>query len=258
MGLEINIKHTGNCGDLIYSLPAMRQLSVNENKKISLFIWLDRKGVYYEGAEHPLGGVMFNQKMLDMAKPLLEYLPFIESVQAWDGEKIHVDFDNHRLMEIGMPYGHIPCWYFLAFPDLVCDLSEKTFMVPFNDTYKDMIIVNRTSRYRNPHISYHFLRNHKNVHFVGVLEEYDDFKREVPNAKYLKVDNFLQLAVVINSCKFFIGNQSMCFAIAENIKVKRILEVCSFAPNVIPQGANGYQYYHQSSFEYYVNKLDNG
>jgi hypothetical protein len=48
------------------------------------------------------------------------------------------------------------------------------------------------------------------------------------------------LASVIKGSELFIGNQSMAYAIAEIIKHPRIVEVCPYANNVIPTGANGY------------------
>ena len=60
---------------------------------------------------------------------------------------------------------------------------------------------------------------------VTVLSKYNQLIPLVLNA--------LDLAQTIAGCKFFIGNQSFSFAVAEAIKVKRVLEVCYETPNVI-------------------------
>jgi hypothetical protein len=60
---------------------------------------------------------------------------------------------------------------------------------------------------------------------------------------------------LLNSCKLFIGNQSSTFAIAEGLKIKRMLEVFNTCPNVIPMGANGYGYINQHGFETLLNLI---
>jgi hypothetical protein len=118
------------------------------------------------------------------------------------------------------------------------------------------ILCNRTSRYRNEAIHYGFLQHQPlKVYFAGTMEEYAEFQSHVPKAVYLPIKNFLELAIYISSAKVFIGNQSFCFSLAEAMKTPRVLEVCSFAPNVIPSGPNGYDFYTQEAAEWLVNDL---
>jgi hypothetical protein len=70
------------------------------------------------------------------------------------------------------------------------------------------------------------------------------------------VSNFLELARVIAGCKFFIGNQSFPFAVAEGLKVPRALELCFECPNVIPEGPQAYDFLYQPQFEKIVRELD--
>jgi len=56
------------------------------------------------------------------------------------------------------------------------------------------------------------------------------------------------MASKISACDLFIGNQSMPFAIAEGLKVRRILEVAPAVPNVIPEGGEFYEAYFQGAF----------
>ncbi len=92
--------------------------------------------------------------------------------------------------------------------------------------------------------------------YAGTPEEFDLIRQEIPSIKYLETNDFYELAQAIQGAKIFVGNSSMCFAIAEGLKVPRILESCSFAPNVIPTGVGpGYEYYSQQAFEHYVNEL---
>ena len=75
--------------------------------------------------------------------------------------------------------------------------------------------------------------------------------------KYKNVSNFLEFAGIIAGCKFFIGNQSFPFAVAEGLKVKRVLEVCFECPNVIPEGKDAYDFCYLPQFEKIVKQLYN-
>lgn len=260
MNKTISFKHSGNAGDIIYALAGIKQVYASTGSKADIYLWLDRQGHYYQGAQHPLGNVMLNKYMYKMLKPLLEAQPYVNSVSKFKGEKIIADLNLIRTRDIGMPYGNIAKWYAYIFPDMNTDLSRPWIHVDTAFEYlQDKILLNRTSRYRNPNISYAFLRNRSDVLYVGTKEEYKEMRKEIKNLTYLEVSDFLQLAVAIKSCKFFIGNQSMCFGLAEAMKVPRILEVCSFAPNVIPAGPGpAYDYYSQQAFEYYVDELSKG
>ena len=57
------------------------------------------------------------------------------------------------------------------------------------------------------------------------------------------------MAKIIKSSKFFIGNLSVCYPIAEALKVPRLLEACPEFPVVQPVGGDGYDFYYQPHFE---------
>ena len=261
MSNTISFKHSGNTGDIIYALAGMKHICEKLGKKADIHLWLDRKGTYYEGAKHPLGEFIFNGHMYRNLKPLLLAQPWVNSVVKYAGQTIHVDLDLIRQRDVNMPYGHIARWYFYVFPDMACDLSMPWILTGEGETvaWEDAIIVNRTQRYQNPHIAYSFLRKYKNVVFVGTQGEYRILSKQVPTMQYVEFPNFLNLAFAIKHCKVFIGNQSMCFGLAEAVKAPRILEVCSFAPNVIPEGPGpAYDFYSQAAFEHYVDEMVNG
>lgn len=266
MDKPISFKTTGFSGDIIHQLAGIKHVCGEMNTKADIFVWLDRDGFLYEGAVHPYGGKMMNQYAFDFLKPLIEYQPYINSFQVWTGQEIHVDLDKHREVKINMPYGSLTRWQGYVYPDMITDLSKPWLFVPVDENLSrwysaGLIFINRTSRYQNPYISYFFLNEYKyqdKINFVGLPEEHETFQKdwhmELPLLKY---DNALELAQAIYSCKFFIGNQSMCYAIAEAMKVPRILEVCQFAPNVIIDGPNGYDFTKQEALIYLVNKLFN-
>jgi hypothetical protein len=141
---------------------------------------------------------------------------------------------------------------------MACDLSEEWLDSDYWDwpkryDYKDKIIINRTERYINPYISYFFLKDYENdIIFSGTEHEHEIFcKQNNLQMPRLEINNFLELAKTIASCRFFVGNQSLNWHLADAQKVTRILELCPQFPNTFPTGANGYAFYHQKTLEYY-------
>lgn len=256
----LKFKHSGNTGDVIASLAAVKNLCEQADTRAIIYLWLDRPAFYYTGAIHPVQTdgqmVMLNERMFDMIKPLLMSQAYVSDVIAWKGEKVDVDLDQIRDKYVGLPYGAIQRWYFYAFPNAACDLNDP--WINFSDREKpdnEFIIVNRTERYTNPNINYFFLRNY-NCKFAGTEKERQIFNKTFDlNIEPLGNNDFRELAIQMKRCKFFIGNQSSCWNLAEAMKVPRVLEVCGFAPNCIPYGKNAYDFYHQIGLEYYVEKL---
>lgn len=270
MAKPIAIKHSGFAGDLIYSLPAIKAACEKYNTTADICIFLDHTWSYFKEETREHNGLI-SKDNFEMLKPLLNALPFINSVLEWNGQKVHYDFDTvkYRGKEIGLPHSNISRWYMYLFPELSCDLSKR--VIDLHDLegewYAELgrpyikvdnpIVVNRTFRNVNPYINYMFLNQYENVCFVGTLQEYEVFTKQVPNARYVHVDDFLELAIVIGNAKLFIGNQSFCYSIAEQMKTPRLLECCAESTNVTPQGENGYDFYTQHGLEFITNLLIN-
>lgn len=275
-------------GDLIYALAGVKHACERYRCKAIIYLGLN---IQWPMSDHVkigrLIGCTLTGESMAMIKPLLEAQPYIESVQSWEQARPEeyaewgnffkvprtqpeilewyksnmrdvVDLDKHHLLPVNIPMGNIARWNFYTYPDLACDLSEHWLDTVMNPMMPpNTIIINRTARYQNKAISYSFLKPlEPRLLFAGTDEEYDAFRFDHNvNLPRLVVNNFLELAVAINSCAFFIGNQSLCFALAEALKVPRILEVYTDMPNVIPCGQKAYDFYFNSCFETYVNEL---
>lgn len=268
-------------GDLIYMLPGIKNACERNEAKAAIYLWLDRPVKSYEGAAHPLNGVGYSRLTYDMLKPLVESQPYVQSFEVWAGQEYKVDLDELRQKVIApIPYGSITRWPFYAWPDMQCDLAKAWLNVQCYKIWEPeltvthvvtgldftevinkcsgKIIINRTSRWRNPMIHYWFLREYKEqLIFAGLPEEHAAFCKEWElEIPLLVVKDFMELAIALASCKYFIGNQSMCFALAEAMKIPRLLEVCPYAPNVIPCGEHGYDFLHQFSLEWMVKDVE--
>lgn len=250
----LKLKHSGNAGDILYSLPAIRQACYNANDKAILYLHIDQPANYVQGFVHPLGNVMLNKYMATMLKPLLKECLFIEDVLIYNGQKIDYDLDKFRQIGLNLGAGNISRWYFQAFPELTCDLVQPTIEIKLSRILNETIVINRTERYQNGQIDYSILNQYSNPkYFVGTEHEYHLMSKMVKNLQYQEVSNFYELADLINNCKVFIGNQSMNFAIAEQLKSNRILETYFGCPNVIPCGGRAFDIFNQEGFEYALN-----
>ncbi len=100
------------------------------------------------------------------------------------------------------------------------------------------------------------IRYEKDILFVGTEIEYHIFRlRQKLNIERLEINNFLELAQALKQCRFHLSNQTQAFQISTGLKIPRIVELCSMAPNVIPYGKNAYDFYAQEALEYYVKLL---
>ncbi|GAA4334350.1 hypothetical protein GCM10023149_41660 [Mucilaginibacter gynuensis] len=253
---EINFSHSGNAGDVIYALPTIKKIQELTGAKVNLYLTLGQPLLVTGYKEHPLGNVMLNQKMADMLCPLLKAQPYINNCEVYTDQHIHIDLDYFRDGLVPMDKGNIARWcgYITG---INAELWQQWLFVEPDTTFADTIIIARSERYRSRAADYTFLSNYKNIKFIGVKSEYDDIKQFIPHIQWIEMKDFLQMAQTIAGCKFFIGNQSFPFSVAEALKVPRILEVSFDVINVVPEGGNGYDFLFQDHFETLVEMLNN-
>jgi hypothetical protein len=248
---DFHFKHSGNAGDIIYSLPAVRALSGNKNAHLHLNV--GEKGNYGK-KPHPLGGIMLNDKMVDMLKPLLASQTYITSCDIYRNQDIDFDLDLIRSFPFPLNRGNISRWYFYLFA-VKADLSKPWLQVEADGSWRDYIVISRSQRYQAPAISYSFLKKYEKKIFVGVESEWQEIRQHLPDIKYKPVENFIELAGIIAGSKLFIGNQSFPFSLAEAMKTKRLLEVYHLCPNVNVEGPGANDFCYQPQFEKMVEQL---
>jgi hypothetical protein len=247
---HIAFKHAGNSGDIIYALPTL--LAVNPSHQSNLYLHLEQSGFYRE--THPLGTVMLNEKVAAMLMPLLQSQPYLGTVEIYKNQSIDYDLDILRDLPLLTDRGDISRWYFQIF-GVFSDLSKPWLHVTPDSSVTDYIVIARSERYNNTTISYSFLKQYKHVAFVGLEKEFNLMRAAIPHLEWQPVKNFLEMAQIIAGGKFFIGNQSFPYSMAEAMKVNRILEVCFHCPNVVIHGERGYDFYFQKNFEDLVRGL---
>jgi len=238
-GRELTFKHSGSGGDIIYALPTIKALSQGRPAKLYLNPQ-PRKA----NDPHP-----FNLKMCGQLIPLLEHQPWLAAVQIHAGEAVDYDLDQFRqLPSIKTGRNSIAHWYFWLYA-VSADLSQPWLEIQPAPAPRGKIVLARSGRCRNLDIQYDFLREFGEIDFVGTPAEYQEMRQVLPTLQHVECQNMLQLAAVIQSARFFIGNQSFPYSVAEALKVPRILEVYPKMPDVIPTGAHTGEAFFQSNFE---------
>ncbi len=254
---RLNLTHSGNAGDIIYALPTIKKIKELTGVPIHLYFRLGKPMDLPLYHSHPLGNVMLNQKMADMLFPLIRLQPYIDKCEVYQNEEIDIDLDYFRSGLVPMSKGNIARWCSYI-TGVTPQLWKKWLDIEPDRSFSNSIVIARSGRYQNKDIDYSFLNAYENLKFIGVESEYNDMKRFLPGIEWVQMNDFLQMARVIAGCKFFIGNQSFPYSIAEALKVPRILEVAFDVINVVPEGEGGHDFFFQEHLEWLVQDLVKG
>jgi len=253
-------------GDLISSLCGIKNYCEENGVKAIIYQLLDVKNDYYFGAVHPVkdsegNQVCMNQSTYKFIKPLIIEQDYIEDYVIYIGQEVDFDLDKVRHeVFVNLPSGAIQNWNGLWFPELQGDISKKWISINGYIWEFKSIIINFTERYRNPYITYYFLKPYeKQLMFVGTEREHELFtKRWALDIEHFKSEDSFFLAEIIFCAKFVLCNQSMVYNLAQAMHVPRLLELCAQFPNCIHGiGKHSYGYYHQHTLEQLFKKLFN-
>ncbi len=248
----ISFLHYGHLGDIINSLPTIKLLS--RTKNCHLYIQSNKKIPNHAiSKDHPSGDVYLTRNSILKLIPLLKQQRFLHKVETFSNQKIDIDLNFFRELPINFNIDSVRWYSHLTgtFPDL----SETYLNVPSNEKYKNSIVIMRSLRRQNDQIDYSFLSSYNKIVFLGLENEYKNLKEKIVNLEHYESNDFLELASIIKGSKLFIGNLSFGYALAEALKVPRLLESGPNFPLVYPNGYKAYDFYFQSHFESLVKKL---
>jgi hypothetical protein len=172
---------------------------------------------------------------VNLVKPFLMAQPVISEVCIYQKEvhKIDYDLDLFRKGFYELEDKNIAKAHLRAF-DLPLEAINEQWLFMNTVHVPDINIIalaNRTPRYHSPSgmgwFNF-FQRYHESkVGFIGLQSEYSEFVKNFGRkVSYVPTNDLLQVAQYIAWCECFIGNASVCYAIAEGLKHKNItLEV---------------------------------
>lgn len=275
--------HNCNSGDLVAALAGIREAYRKSGKKAVIFQELDMPGHYMAGLIHSVKDekgiqVTMNRKMFDMLRPLLLAQDYVEDFQVYSDQKIDIDLtiirervvcsdENpdkpHTIIParqfVNIPHMALPGWTIIAYPSMACNLAEPWVNVADGIiSFEKKILINRTERYQSKTVKYNFLKAYQDdLVFIGTETEHLRFCKQFDlDFPRLEVDDFLDLAQCLKSCRFFMGNQSFPWNLANAMGTPRILEMFPQAPNCQPFiGDDNYGSPFQVPLEYYFDLL---
>jgi len=249
---ELSFLHCGHIGDVINSLTIIKELSKTH------------KCNYYIQANKPLASnarhykrfgdyVFLTDANVDMLIPLLMNQPYIQTVDKYTNQEIDIDFNLIREMPTNFNLDCTGCYS--LFTGVHPDLSIPNIYVEPHKIIKNKVIIIRNARRKNSFTNYKFLKKYENLLFIGLNDEYEDLKKEVPNLEFYDCKDFLEMAQIIKSSKLFLGNLSFGYHIAEGLKVPRLLEGSPIDVVYYPHGDQAYTFFFQEHFEKWFSYL---
>jgi len=251
---NLTFLHSGHLGDVINSLPLIKEIAKNSNCCLYIEIKKQKpKEVANDG--HPFGDYYLTEGAVNKLIPLLKNQKYISNVKIYNNQEVDINLNLFRELPINFNIDSVR-WY-SHLTGIHPELSNPYIEVETHKTIKNRIVIMRSLRRQNDMISYDFLNKYENPLFVGLKKEHDNLKKVIINLDYFECKDFLELASIIKSSKVFIGNLSLGYALAESLKVKRLLESGANFPLVYPNGKNAYDFYFQKHFENLFIKLYN-
>lgn len=213
------ITHSGNAGDIIFSLPTIHHLC-NGEKKATLYI---KSKLYVYGNQCD-----FVKDFLLLQPSIEKVIPFVPSdnnwaFYNWPGLKFDYDLDTARLQgQRGRI--HIIKRYFDAFkiykdhrqPFLTIDVGES--LKP-NEKFALIHVTPRWNslQYDWAKIYAQALERHGKVYFVGFESEWLDFSLRYSPIENIHTENLLEIARLIRDCEALYCGQGVCLTIAQGL-----------------------------------------
>ena len=211
--------HSGDIGDIIYAIPAMRMVGVS-----GLSIGKDnryRTTMTSEGAQ--------------ALKPLLESQGFAVTLGERNGDAL--DLNAYRDGSQDLQCAHLSRAQANSLGVNV-DLTRPYLSVA--PLHAGDLIIHRSPRYHGSRFDWPALLDGFDPVMVGLRDEWEAMEQLLDRKiEYRPVLDFHEMARIIRGAKAFVGNQSAPFAIAEGLKANRIQETCRWVVNAVPQTVNG-------------------
>lgn len=233
-------KHSGDMGDIIYSLPAIRAVGGG-------VLYLDVDG----GKDEPIiteqlrpikqDRLRFGEEQFGFLFPLLTAQDYIKDVRVWNGEKVDIDLNQWRkLIEqhqcLNITEAHLR-W--------VGKNEVKQYEPWLKGTLADepYIVVSRSHRFHTNDLFWLSNRLHIEERgiFVGTELEHEVFCVLLGvEVQFKRVENAQEIAKLIAGGHEMWGNQSLPMAIAVGLGVKLFQERAPITNCIFPMRDSQY------------------
>lgn len=216
-------KHSGDLGDIIYSLPTVKALGGG-------VLYLDKNG--------GRGSLDIPTKLdstgIRSVKDLLLLQPYIYDVLEWSGQRVDYDLD---LFRDHLDVGNLCDCHLAAFNLPVVLKEEKWLEVPGKSISGKSVIFSRSCRYQSNHIFWEKICRTidlDKVFFVGHRKEHEIFEMAFSTkVDYVDTPTLLDAACLIDGVDEIYCNQNVIHAISQGLHKNIYLEVFRLYPNTI-------------------------
>lgn len=221
--------HTGDLGDIVASLPIIRQLGGGN------FAIGDIPMQTGHGRRQSMKGERY-----EAIKPLLEAQPYIHRV-TWEEQPRLITHDLSRFRY--SPHFHgstITEWMARYLKVSPPDMSPWLTVEP-NRASLGRVVFARSQRYHAPGFPWMAIADHlgDRAIFVGLPIEHEEFEREIGDkVEYAPTASLLEAAQLIASADMVVVNQTSIFWIALGLGVAIIQENFPSIPNSIVRRDN--------------------
>ena len=222
------LKHSGDLGDIIFSIPAINALGGG-------VLCLDPAGGESSPAFTRIGQprTKLDIESINEVTPLLRIQKCIVDVLPWSGQKVKYDLDKFR---DHIRFNNLCISHLEAF-GLNHDLSRKPWLnFPYKRKLPKRFVISRTPRY---HGNYTFWVNQlprikNDAIFVGFEKEHEIFEYTFGcKIDFYPTPSILDLAETINSAEVLFCNQGLPHAIAEGLHRNLVCEMYRIYPAAV-------------------------
>lgn len=218
--------HSGALGDVIYSLPVMRELGGG-------VLYLKSENQYHKGIDfyNMLYDLLIQQEYVTDVRPYPN-LRFFEY-----GPGVHIDYDLDLFRKHPQVLRQNMLQTYSDTFDIVCNghgagVQPWLYVTDPKTEFDGYAVINRTARYRT---SFDWKKLHQEIVnnyvdkivFIGTESEYLDYINEVGFCKWVPTSNLLEVAEIVAACSEVYCNQSACLTIAQAMGKNYNLEVAN-------------------------------
>jgi ADP-heptose:LPS heptosyltransferase len=214
----LNFTAGGLMGDFINSLYAAKNLCEIHNKKANIYLNNAGEGFRYgiQKAYDDLYELVINQPYINDFQVEIKETENSIKLHSWRNQA-HSEFNNG---------GYKSSWSEIFSQHYSFNIPKEykwIYLDEFNEEYRDCVLIHRSNRRINPKYDYSQLidecnKYNQNVCFL-ICDETDLYIDGY--AKY-SPKNIKEMAVIINSCRYFVGNQSAPLALASSLDKQRL------------------------------------
>ena len=213
----LKFKSGGLMGDFINSLYVVKNICINQEAKADLYINNGGEAFRYgiDKAYNDLYDIVMLQPYINTFS-IDNNINNNDSISLYDWRsQVQHDFNNG---------GYNKSWSELLSNYYCFDVPNEYKWVYILDTdvnYSNATIIHMSNRRRNPKFdTENYILNNGIDNVVFLITNENDLY--IDGYDKVVVDDIYKMALILNSCKYFIGNQSMPLALASSLDVPRL------------------------------------